>query len=77
MNVHELMTSLCPSSLCDDERKDFSPRTFVSDLRVVVGYSVLPQEIASAKLPSLEGGWNGFGAHQQPEDFEKELGQKL
>jgi len=64
MNVHELLTSLCPGTICKNDKKEFSSGRFGSDVLVILGHSLLPQEIASEHLPSLAGGWHGFGARQ-------------
>lgn len=65
MNVSEAVTNLLPPELrgtgsVDDEGS--SPvSALVSDLAVVFGHVVLPSDLAGTLLPSIAGGWKGFG----------------
>jgi hypothetical protein len=62
MNVYESQTHLCPPELCDPEREALPERvsSLLSDLSVVYGHLVLPEDLAD-ELPSISTAWRDFG----------------
>jgi hypothetical protein len=66
MNVHESQTHLCPAELCDPEREALPERvgSLLSDLSVVYGHLVLPDDLAD-ELPSISTAWRDFGSGPQ------------
>lgn len=60
LDVHEEITSLCPTSLCDagGERAE-SFGTLLADASVVYGHVVLPASLRD-RLPRVDQGWAGF-----------------
>ena len=67
LNVQESQTHLCPSELCDADREPLPARvgSLVSDLSVVYGHLVLPQDLAD-ELPSISTAWQDFGEGDGP-----------
>jgi hypothetical protein len=68
LNVHESQTHLCPSELCDADRDPLPERvgSLISDLSVVYGHLVLPQDLAD-ELPSISTAWQDFGEGDGPQ----------
>jgi hypothetical protein len=66
LNVYESQTHLCPSELCDPEREALPQRvsSLLSDLSVVYGHLVLPEDLAD-ELPSISTAWRDFGEGPQ------------
>jgi Sulfatase len=66
LNVHESQTHLCPAELCDTEREPLPERvgSLLSDLSVVYGHLVLPDDL-SDELPSISTAWRDFGGGPQ------------
>ena len=62
LNVHESQTHLCPPALCDTDREALPERvsSLLSDLSVVYGHLVLPEDLAD-ELPSISTAWRDFG----------------
>ncbi|MGH3011238.1 MAG: sulfatase-like hydrolase/transferase, partial [Gaiellaceae bacterium] len=62
LNVHESQTHLCPPALCDPDRDPLPERvsSLLSDLSVVYGHLVLPEDLAD-ELPSISTAWRDFG----------------
>jgi hypothetical protein len=67
MRVFESQTHLCPPQLCDERREPLPERvgSLVSDLSVVYGHLVLPEELGS-RLPSISNAWRNFGGADEP-----------
>ena len=65
--VHAIedVTHVCPDSLCRDRREQ-PPANLVSDTMVVLGHHVLPTDVSSRWLPSIDGKWAGFGENDAP-----------
>jgi Sulfatase len=65
MRVFESQTHLCPPQLCSERREPFAERvsSLLSDLSVVSGHLALPEDLA-ARLPSISGAWQDFGADE-------------
>jgi len=70
MNVSEEATSVCPTSLCRDERTEepFAERmrSIVDDLALVWAHVVAPAH-AEDRLPSVSQTWGNFGAGEGAE----------
>jgi hypothetical protein len=68
LNVHESQTHLCPPELCDPDREALPARvgSLLSDLSVVYGHLVLPQDLAD-DLPSISTEWGDFADDGSPE----------
>jgi Sulfatase len=68
LNVHESQTHLCPSELCDPDREPLPERvgSLLSDLSVVYGHVVLPEDLAD-ELPSISTAWRDFGESGGPQ----------
>ena len=66
LNVYESQTHLCPPELCDPEREALPQRvsSLLSDLSVVYGHLVLPEDLAD-ELPSISTAWRDFGEGPQ------------
>jgi hypothetical protein len=62
LDVFESQTHLCPPELCDPDRDALPARvgSLLSDLSVVYGHLVLPQDL-SDELPSISTAWRDFG----------------
>jgi Sulfatase len=62
LNVYESQTHLCPPELCDTGREALPERvsSLLSDLSVVYGHLVLPEDLAD-ELPSISTAWRDFG----------------
>jgi hypothetical protein len=71
MNVHEEATSVCPDDLCRQADREgglgHRARSLGSDLAVVLGHVVLPQDL-SARLPSVSEGWENFAGEGAAEE---------
>ena len=67
LNVHESQTHLCPPALCDPDREPLSERvgSLFTDLSVVYGHLVLPEDLAD-ELPSISTAWRDFGEDGGP-----------
>lgn len=67
LRVFESQTHLCPPELCDQEREPLADRvgSLVSDLSVVYGHVVLPDDLGS-RLPPISNGWRNFRAADEP-----------
>jgi hypothetical protein len=67
MNVHESQSHLCPPELCDPDREGLPERvgSLLSDLSVVYGHLVLPEDLAD-ELPSISTAWRDFGGDDSP-----------
>jgi hypothetical protein len=67
LRVFESQTHLCPQELCAVAREPFAERvsSLLSDLSVVYGHLVLPEDLA-ARLPSISGAWRNFGGAEEP-----------
>jgi hypothetical protein len=67
LNVMESQTHLCPQELCDVAREPFAERvgSLLSDLSVVSGHLLLPEDLA-ARLPSISGAWRNFRGADEP-----------
>ena len=67
LNVQESQTHLCPAQLCDPDREALPERvgSLLSDLSVVYGHLVLPQDLAD-ELPSISTAWSDFGDDGSP-----------
>jgi hypothetical protein len=63
--VHAIedVTHVCPDAICG-KRAALGTGTLLSDLEVLVGYNVLPQDLEARWLPSLDGKWADF-AHDE------------
>jgi hypothetical protein len=63
--VHAIedVTHVCPDAICG-RRASLGTGTLLSDLRVLVGYNVLPTGLERSWLPSLDGKWADF-AHDE------------
>jgi hypothetical protein len=59
--VHAIedVTHVCPDAICG-KRASLGTDTLLSDLEVLVGYNVLPQDLEDRWLPSLDGKWADF-----------------
>ena len=68
LNVHESQSHLCPPSLCDPDRDPLPERvgSLFSDLSVVYGHVVLPEDLAD-ELPSISTAWRDFGGGDGPQ----------
>jgi hypothetical protein len=68
LNVHESQTHLCPPELCEAEREPLPERvgSLLSDLSVVYGHLVLPEDLAD-ELPSISTAWRDFGDGEGPQ----------
>lgn len=59
----EPFTAICPAGICRDPRAEVASTSrwgdIVSDVRVVLGHMLLPQDLA-ASLPPLDQGWARF-----------------
>jgi Sulfatase len=66
LNVYESQTHLCPPELCDTGREALPERvsSLLSDLSVVYGHLVLPEDLAD-ELPSISTAWRDFGGGPQ------------
>ena len=77
LNVHELVTQLCPEGLCPEGRKnlgyDSGTDALFSDLFVVSQHLLLPQSMRD-DLPDISRAFGGFGddAGEVPEEIETE-----
>ena len=62
LHAQESQAHLCPQSLCDEDREPLVQRvgSLLSDLSIVYGHLVLPEE-TSRRLPSISTAWRGFG----------------
>ncbi len=67
LRVFESQTHLCPPGLCDREREPLADRvgSLVSDLSVVYGHVVLPEDLGS-RLPPISNAWRNFRAADEP-----------
>ncbi|MGH3092388.1 MAG: sulfatase-like hydrolase/transferase, partial [Gaiellaceae bacterium] len=67
LRVFESQTHLCPPELCDQEREPLADRvgSLVSDLSVVYGHVVLPDDLGS-RLPPISNAWRNFRAADEP-----------
>jgi hypothetical protein len=67
LRVFESQTHLCPPELCDQEREPLADRvgSLVSDLSVVYGHVVLPDDLGS-RLPPISNAWRNFLAADEP-----------
>jgi Sulfatase len=67
MRVFESQAHLCPPQLCDERREPLPERvgSLVSDLSVVYGHLVLPEELGS-RLPSISTAWRNFRGAEEP-----------
>jgi sulfatase-like protein len=67
LRVFESQTHLCPSELCDQAREPLADRvgSLVSDLSVVYGHVVLPDDLGS-RLPPISNAWRNFRAADEP-----------
>ena len=67
LRVMESQTHLCPDDLCADDREPLARRvgSLLSDLSVVYGHLVLPEDV-STRLPSVSSSWRDFGAEEGP-----------
>lgn len=61
MNVNETVTELCPENYCPSGGRGADMRALASDIKVILGYIVLPPSFAAEHLPSLGEGWHNFG----------------
>lgn len=63
LRVHEWVTRLCPTDLCEErqELQASEPPSLLRDVSVVAGHQVLPERLAEQLLPSISGQWAGFG----------------
>jgi Sulfatase len=63
LRVFESQTHLCPGQLCDADREPLAGRvgSLLSDLSIVYGHLVLPEDTAD-RLPSISTEWQNFGA---------------
>jgi Sulfatase len=68
LNVHESQTHLCPPELCDPDRESLPQRvgSLLSDLSIVYGHLVLPEDFAD-ELPSISTAWRDFGEGGAPQ----------
>ena len=68
LNVHESQTHLCPPELCDPDREPLPERvgSLLSDLSIVYGHLVLPEDL-SDELPSISTAWRDFGGGDGPQ----------
>ena len=68
LDVFESQTHLCPPELCDPDREPLPQRvgSLLSDLSVVYGHLVLPEDLAD-ELPSISTAWRDFGDGDSPE----------
>lgn len=68
LNVHESQTHLCPPELCDPDREPLAERvgSLLSDLSIVYGHLVLPEDL-SDELPSISTAWRDFGGGDGPQ----------
>jgi hypothetical protein len=64
VHATEDVTHLCPEAICG-KRASLGTGSLLSDLEVLVGYNVLPADLESRWLPSLDGKWADF-AHDEP-----------
>jgi Sulfatase len=62
MHAMESQAHLCPQTLCDEDREPLVERvgSLLSDLSIVYGHLVLPEE-TSRRLPAISTAWRGFG----------------
>jgi Sulfatase len=62
LHAMESQAHLCPQELCDEDREPLVQRvsSLLSDLSIVYGHLVLPEE-TSRRLPSISTAWRGFG----------------
>ena len=64
LHVHEPLTDLCPETLCERDRPEAGAWLFsmLSDLTIVYLWAVLPETVATARLPPVTQSWRDFGA---------------
>jgi hypothetical protein len=67
IRAFESQTHLCPPQLCDEDREPLAERvgSLISDLSVVYGHLVLPEELG-ARLPPISGAWRNFRGAAEP-----------
>lgn len=82
-NITETFTSLCSKEVCNDQRRYFILRNFLTDFKVVLAHTYTPIIMAERILPPLTEGWSGFGKtgsedghshdHKQPKSTDEDL----
>jgi Sulfatase len=64
MHVSEVVTELCPRSICPRDDGTFGfhadPQTLLIDLGVTYLHIITPQSLAERWLPDIDSGWMGF-----------------
>lgn len=66
VNRYEIVTDLCPASICEPVASG-SIRTALVDFGVVLGHRKLPEALR-ARLPPIDDGWGGFvGVEDEPD----------